>query len=238
MNWTLNRVGLISAATVRIAVVLSIFCQATAYSSKCIGQTQLVTPTSSFSARLIGGQNVIVGAADGIEGTQWQSGILEIKEGTSDRAILEYDLRGRSKATSVVLNLELSNLDVPAFTPIHMYSFEGNGLANASDYFRTDHLITTFTDNGLASNFIPPYHIPYAFDLTTIYNEAITNNDEFLGILLRNSNTGPMFARYFLTTFGGLPKLTVMTVPEPTSGGIFLVAAIMGFVGSVGQRCR
>jgi hypothetical protein len=222
---------------VRKSALLVALMFALTHSSVCLGQVEVVEPTSSFTARVIG-TNVLVGAPSGTEGTQWQSNFLDIKEGTSDRVVLEYDLRGKATASSAVLNLELTNLDVPSFTPIHMYWFAGNGLANAADYYRTDHFITTFTDNGLASNFIPPYHIPYSFDLTAHYNQAVAAGNDFFGIVMKNVTSGSLYARYRLTTFGGLPKLTVMTVPEPTLGGLSLLAGVIGFVGHLGHRRR
>lgn len=178
---------------------------------------QRLEPVASFTARLIGSINVLVGAEPHREGTAWKSTIFEIKEGTSDRTVLEFDLRGRSSTDSATLNLELTNLDVPNFTTIYLYSFEGNGLANAADYFRTDKLVASFTDNGLATNFVSPYHIPFSFDLTSVYNQAIAEGDDFLGLILKNTTAERLRARYRLTTFNGYPALTVAGIPEPSS---------------------
>lgn len=204
-----------------------------AFASPCAATQQIIGPTTSFTARLIGGVNVLVGAPGGTEGTPWLSNFLDMKEGTSDRTVLEYDLRGLAATPKATLYLELTNLDVPSSTPIYMYSFKGNGLANAADYFRTDSYVTTFTDNGLASNFIPPYHIPFSFDLTTAFNQAVAAGDDYLGILLRNSVVGPQYARYRLTTFSGLPKLAI-GVPEPSA--VCLISTVAAFLIANGRR--
>ena len=193
----------------------------------------VITPTTSFTARLIGGNNVLVGAPNGTEGTAWLSNFLDIKEATSDRVILEYDIENGELTDSAVLSIELTNLDVPDSTTIYLYSFDGNGRANAADYFKTTNLVTTFTDNGLASNFIPPYHIPFSFDVTAAYNAAVSQNRSFLGILFKNTTAESQYARYRLTTFGGLPKLTV-AVPEPNAA----LVAIAALVGAYSRRTK
>jgi hypothetical protein len=203
-----------------------IVCIGATPSTTVAAQDLILDPTSSFTARLIGGHNVLVGAPDGTEGTQWQSTFLDIKEETSDRTVLEFDLRGQSVAQSATLNIELANLDDPDYTTIFVYSFDGNGLANAADYFRIDNLITAFTDFGMASNHTPPYHIPYSFDLTPVYNDAISDGGDFLGIVLKNTTAEPQYARYRLTTFNGLPKLVVY-VPETTSLCLASVAGVL-----------
>lgn len=184
----------------------------------CLGAIDIIQPTTSFTARVIGRSqsNVLVGAPDDAEGTAWISTFLDIKESTSDRVVLEFDLRGRPITENAVLKLNLTNLDVPKFTPIFMYSFEGNGLANASDYFKTTNLITTFTDNGLATNFAPPYHMPFSFDITDTYNEAVEEGQEYLGIIFKNTAAGSQYARYRMWTTLGLPTL-VVGVPEPST---------------------
>jgi hypothetical protein len=190
-------------------------------------QVQTLTPAASFTPRRIGGQNVIVGYdLSSVEGTPLKSTILEIKEGTSDRSVLEFDIRGQAQTGLARLTFELANIDAPDFTPLYLYSFEGNGLANAADYFRTDNLITTFTDNGLASNFIPPYYLQMTFDVTSAFNQAVTNGDDHLGLLIRNSVGGPLYARYRILHFNGPPKL-IVGVPEPASASLCCTGMVM-----------
>lgn len=177
----------------------------------CLAQPEVIEPTSSFTARLIGSANVLVGAPNGTEGTEWQTQFLFIKEGTSDRTVLEYDIRGRSSTDSAILSLNLSNLDDPSYTTLFMYSFQGNGLANAGDYYRTDNFVASFTDNGFSE---PPFYVPFSFDVTDIYNDAIANSDDYLGFLIRNTTSESQYARYRIVS--GLPSLTI-AIPEPSS---------------------
>src|SRR5690242_12666528 len=91
-----------------------------AWTNPCDAAQQILSPTTSFTARLISGVNVLVAAPNGTEGTPWLSNFLDIKEGTSDRTVLEYDLRGLAATSKANLYLEVTNLDVPQFTPIYM----------------------------------------------------------------------------------------------------------------------
>jgi hypothetical protein len=200
-------------------------------------EPELLTPVSAFTTRLIGRPNVtgLVGAPDGAEGTAWRSFFLSIKEDTPDRVVLEYDISGRSVAPLATLNLKLANIDAPHFTPIFMYSFEGNGLANAADFFRLDNFITTFTDNGLADNFVAPYYLPVSLDITSAYNHAINNQYDFLGIVLRNT-ASEQLVRYGITNipngniieegFDAYPEL-IIGVPEPSAILYSACAALM-----------
>ena len=196
-----------------------------------MGQLDTIEPTSSFIARSIWGINVIVGdtyPTSTREGTAWQTRFLDIKEGTSDRTVLEFDLRGRPQAVSVTLDFLLFNLDAPNFTDVFLYSFEGNGLVNAADYFRTDVLVTTFTDNGLATGSSLQDYPQFSLDVTSTYNSAIVEGDDYLGLLLRNTTAGSSYARYRLgngSSFWPIPVLTVL-VPEPSSMLLLVLGAI------------
>jgi hypothetical protein len=190
-------------------------------SNCCFAESEIVYPTSSFMTRSIGPANVLVGDASGKEGTVWQSSFLEVKEGTSDRVVVEYYLGGRTVTETALLDIKLANSGAPAFTPIYLYSFEGNGLANAADYFKTDNLIMEFTDNGLASTSAPPHYMPFTLDITSAYNAAITAGDEFLGLLFRNVADGPQYTHYLLTE---APALR-LGVPEPSCLTLAAIAA-------------
>lgn len=224
---------------VRVAMALSLSASVIAVPLPTLAHTvERLDVTSSFTARLIGGGNVLVGAGAGREGTVWQARNLHIKEGTSDRSVLEFDLRGRSPAESVTLDFLLANLDAPSFTDIFLYSFDGNGLANAADYFRTDSLITTFTDSGLADG--PSiFDLPeISLDVTSAYNDAIARDQDYLGLLLRNSTTATngSFARYSISNGSSLWPLPVLSiaVPEPTS----LITAALPILLAVSWRTQ
>jgi hypothetical protein len=207
---------------------------------KAVAQVEFLDPTSSFTARSIG-VNVLVGnGTPSNEGKIWQTRILEIKEGTSDRAVLEFDLRGRSQQPQVLFEFYLYNLDAPSFTNIFLYSFEANGLANAADYFRADNLITTFTDNGMADGFFIQDLEKSSLDVTAAYNNGVANGHDYLGLLLRNSTAGPMYARYRLgngATEWPLPRLRI-GVPEPSSAILVATGAVALSVGRNRRRGR
>ena len=107
-----------------------------------------ITTNSSFTARLIGGLNVLVGDSGGREGTVWNYDFLSVKEGTSDRVCLEYFIGDLTVSPNVIFNFNMSNMDDPMYSNLSLYAYEANGLANASDYYNTDTYITTFSDFG------------------------------------------------------------------------------------------
>lgn len=168
-----------------------------------VGQT--ISPATHFTARLIGGQNVLVAAPDGTEGTAWKSNFLSVKEGTSDRVVFEYDLAGRSPASQVLLGFDFGNLDEPNWTQMSLYAFNGNGLANAADYYRIDQQLTTFTDHGAG---VGSLH----FDVTSTFNAFLAQGRQYLGFVVRNwIGSGVGYSRYDLS----VPQLSI--VPEPAT---------------------
>jgi hypothetical protein len=142
-----------------------------------------ITPTVGFTARVIGGQNVVVGSGD--------IGFLSVKEGTSDRVALEFNIQGRSiTSKNMYLNFYMNNFDDPKYSMINLYSYAANGLVNANDYYRKDNYILNFSDYGVAGL------NPFSLNLTSTYNGFIQNGTDYLGVLLAANDT---VARYFLT---------------------------------------
>jgi hypothetical protein len=176
-------------------------------------------PTTAFTARSIGGFNGLVGAPDGANGTAWLSTFLDAKESTSedssDRVILEYDLRNRPRAVSAQFEINGLPINRPTDpTTLELYAFTGNGLANAADYFRLDSLVTIFDGPATAE-------LSWTLGITAKYNEFLTVGHDFLGLLIR---TG-VGARY---NFRPFPVIQVV-VPEPASS-LVAISAISVFL--------
>jgi hypothetical protein len=176
-----------------------------------------ITPSSSFTARLIYGENVLVGSSGQVdEGTAWNSSYLSVKEGTSDRVALEYYIGDQEQTSTATLNFSMSNMDDPSFSNLSLYAYIANGLANASDYFNSDIYITTFSDYG------QPGTVSYSLDVTSVFTDFIFNGDEHLGLLLKADDIN---ARYNVYS----PTLDVVAVSVPAPGDLALFGT--GLVG-------
>jgi hypothetical protein len=180
----------------------------------------VLQPTSSFTARLIGGSNVVVGGDP--ENVAFKDTFIEAKEATSDRAVLEYNIQGLPQVPSAFLDLTSFNLDSPSFTNLYLYSFAGNGLVNAADYFRLDNFVTSFTDNGVNGT-------SFSLDITPVYNQFIAQNKSYLSFVIKNEVPPSHYARYGLQAYP-----TNRAVPEPTS--LVLMIAAAGFALACGLR--
>jgi hypothetical protein len=151
-----------------------------------------INPTSSFTARYIGEQNVLVADANDKEGQPFNSTFLAVKEATSDRVCLEFDISSRPVPNRVTLDFQLSNLDAPElYSEISLYRYNANGLANAEDYFQVtpSERIDTFSDYPASgTNW-------YSIDITTAYRTTIKLENTYMGILLKADDTN---ARYYV----------------------------------------
>jgi hypothetical protein len=152
----------------------------------------VIYPTSSFTARLISEQNVLVGDASGHEGEAFNSSYVFIKEGTSDRGCLEFYIGSQSTASRVTLHVRMRNIDNPQTSMIELYDYRANGLANASDYYIDDDhdYMTEFSDDGDSG-----YHWQ-TIDITNTYNDNINLERAYMGILLKTERTNEWNARY------------------------------------------
>jgi hypothetical protein len=150
----------------------------------------LIEPTAAFGARLIYGQNVIVGSPTEDPNIY---GYLPIKEGTSDRTCLEFSLEGQPKTSEkLYLNFYMRNLDDPNYSILSLYSYSADGIAAANDYFKTDYFISNFTDYG---EYGTNGWNSFSLDVTDIYNQSIDANLDYLGFNLKANDT---VARYDL----------------------------------------
>jgi hypothetical protein len=159
------------------------------------------------------------------------STVLDIKERTSDRVVLEFDVGNQPKAARAVLNVEMSNMDLPNIEPSTVFSFEGNGLANAADYFNVQNAVATFSDEGavcdpiiiLGTRICVDELKPYAIDVT----EAYRLSSDFLGLVLKAEGVS---ARYRI---GADPTLSIV-VPEPVT----MPTALLGLLFAAGGSRR
>jgi hypothetical protein len=188
-----------------------------------VAEASLITTNSAFTARLIGPYNVLAGSSSDQldEGTAWNSSFLFVNEGTSDRVALEYFIGDLTMSKSVYLFFGTTNYDDPKFTNLSLYAYEANGLANASDYFNTDKYITTFTDFGAGNT-------SFSIDVTRIFNNFISNGNDYLGLLLKADDTN---ARYFIQS----PNLVFASVPEPDTLLLFSIG-LSGLAGFIIRR--
>jgi hypothetical protein len=145
---------------------------------------RIIYPTSSFTARLIYGNNVLVGDASGHEGEPFNSSYVFIKEGTSDRGCIEFYVGGQYIASRVTLHVRMRNIDRPQYSMIELYNYTANGLANAADYYNYDYYnyITRFSDYGASGEYNW-----YSIDITKTYNNYLDEED-YMGILLRTDD--------------------------------------------------
>lgn len=163
-----------------------------------IDENCMLNPTASFTARLIGNALVLVGDANDQEGQPFNSNSLFIKEGTSDRVGLEFDIQNLSNVGSVALQFEMNNMDAPRVSKLSMHRYYANGLANAEDYFLTDlhQQIEAFSDNGEGGR------QSYFFDITDAFFATRDAEQPYMGILIKADDAN---ARYTLFN----PILTV-----------------------------
>lgn len=150
----------------------------------------VMSPTASFTARLIYGENVLVGDASTHEGEAFNSTFLDIKEGTSDRVCLEFNIGGARPAVQrVTLSFEMSNLDDPRYSMISLYHYLGNGHANAEDYYQDYYpdFVSAFSDYGTSGT------NPYTIDVSKAYDESRYRERTYMGIRLIADET---IARY------------------------------------------
>lgn len=174
----------------------------------------LISPTAAFGSRLIYGENVIVGSPSENPNIY---GYLPIKEGTSDRTNLEFDLRNASEASNdVYLNFYALNLDDPSYSMLSLYSYIADGLAQASDYFRLDNYITDFSDYG---QYGTDGWNTFSLNVTEIYNQSIQNGTDFLGFTLKaNDEVARYHLNYGLVDSPQGRAISLNQNPLPTTG--------------------
>lgn len=166
----------------------------------------VIGPESAFTARYSFGNESIVG--DLIEGEFGVSTYLSVKEDSSDRVILEFDLRNLTSVDSAIINF-VGNHDI-ALSNLDFYSFQGNGVANASDYFRSDVYAGT-----VETPYLDQMNRSYELDITSLFNNYINNNDPYLGILIKNSE-----GRHTI-----IGPIVMTIVPEPCTMILFALGS-------------
>lgn len=173
----------------------------------------VIEPASAFTARYSFGNESIVG--DLIEGQIGVSTYLSVKEQAGDRVILEFDLRNFSTVDAATINF-IGNHDI-ALSDLDFYSFKANGVANAADYSRTDVFAGT-----VVTPHIDQMNRSYELDITSLFNDYISNGDPYLGLLIKNSA-----GRHTI-----IGPIVMTIVPEPCT----IVLLALGSAGILRRR--
>jgi hypothetical protein len=157
------------------------------------------------------------------------------------RGLSEYNLAGLSSAATAFVTFDVQQLgglfgQGNYQGPISIFSYAGNNLEDLSDFqATTTGAIATFNTTGLIVGNI------LSFDITGIFNTAITANQSSLGIRLQldplvTPNEAIVFHDFRLTTDNLCTGPSCANVPEPGTMAL-LGIALIGFVG-VGRRNR
>ena len=154
------------------------------------------------------------------------------------RGLSEYNLSGLGTATSAFVTFDVFNNaglfsgdnDFPFTGDIEVVAYEGNNLENISDYQALSiGTVGTFNTANLAVG------DTLSLDLTSIFNNALTNGLSSLGIRLQ-SLTDPQggawtFDNFRLTT----DNQTTQKVPEP---GTIIGLVLVGMGGAALRRAK
>jgi hypothetical protein len=115
--------------------------------------------------------------------------LLFIKKGTEDRSIVEFDIsQFPTDVMSARLEFDSKTLDPGGpSTRIQVYIFDGNGVADLSDFSRTE---TLFGEDFGANDDAPKSQ---SYDVTSQLENARTRGVSFLGFLLLAADTNDRF---------------------------------------------
>ena len=154
------------------------------------------------------------------------------------RGLSEYNLTGLTAATSAFVTFDVYKAgglfagtnDFPFTGSIAVDAYVGNNLEDISDYQApSSGAIGSFSTTGLFVGGV------LSFDITSIYNTAIANGNNSLGIRLRasplNDRGAWTFDTFRLTTDN---QGTINNVPEPQS--VALLLAGLGVMGVLRAR--
>ncbi len=144
------------------------------------------------------------------------------------RGLSEYNLAGLAAAPSAFVTFNVfsdaglfeGDNDFPYFGPIDIVAYEGNNTEDISDYEAPSvGAVGNFDTTGLSIGQI------LSFEITSIFNEAVMNGDELLGIRLQISgapNGGAFtFDNFRLTT---TDDTSSTVIPLPAAAPLMLIA--------------
>jgi len=147
------------------------------------------------------------GVADVFVGGTPPPRILFIKKGTEDRSVVEFDIsQFPTDVMTATLSFDSTTLDPGGgSTRIAVYIFDGNGVADLSDFSRTQ---TLFAEDFGAND---ANHKTQTYDVTAQIENARTRGIHYLGFLFLAEDTTDRFSLIASTDNPntGAPQLTV-----------------------------
>lgn len=165
------------------------------------------------------------------------AGLAEVGRLSSEetRGLSEYNLAGLSNAPSAFVTFDVNQLgglfgqsNFEGLISINAYA--GNNAEDLSDFeIATTGFVATFDTTGVSVGDI------FSFDITSIFNAAITNGDASLGIKLQQDpllvpNEAIVFNNFRLTTTNDSTNGVPVPAPAP------LALLVVGFAAAVLQR--
>lgn len=138
-----------------------------------------------------------------------------------DRTILEFEVSSLDGGEQVFLDLHVDNADPGGIAgEIEVFGYFGDGIVTPSDFDTPGEFISSF--------FTPDTVAHEMIDVTSLIQESINSNEEFLTFRLSTTGTD----RYGLGAGFGQPIPTLKVVPEPATIGL----VVAGLVGICSRR--
>ncbi|BDS05963.1 hypothetical protein NT6N_10030 [Oceaniferula spumae] len=171
---------------------------------------EAVVLSSAFERELrSAGNNTGTGATQGIGSMRIGD---ELGNGSRDaRGVTEFIITGQTTTTSAMLQFDQTGILLGGAFNIVIEAYQANGTVEVvADYSRTSTgTVATFSSDDYNFN-----DTGISFDVTSIYNAAITNGDDAIGFRFRLEDESPTTQQ--VVTYSN-SKLNVTTVPEPSS---------------------